>query len=108
MHCDASEIGMAAILLQVIDGKEAVIQYASQSFTPTETRYSPYEKECLALVWAVETFHHHLKVGHFKIKTDCRSLAWLQTKEHSSRIADWVGWLNQFDYKIEYRPGKLS
>ena len=108
VHCDASDIGMAAILLQVIDGKEAVLQYASQSFTPTETRYSSYEKECLALVWAVETFHHHLKVGPFKIKTDCKSLAWLDTKEHSSRVADWVGWLNQFDYKIEYRPGKLS
>ena len=108
VHCDASEIGMAAILLQVIDGKEAVLQYASQSFTPTETRYSSYEKECLALVWSVETFVHHLKIGQFKIKSDCKSLAWLDTKEHSSRIADWVGWLNQFDYKIEYRPGKLS
>jgi hypothetical protein len=32
----------------------------------------------------------------------------MNTKQHSSRIADWVGWLNQFDYKIEYRPGKLS
>jgi hypothetical protein len=99
---------MAGILLQVNDGKESVVQYASQSFTKTEVRYSAYEKECLALVWAVETFHHHLKVGSFIIKTDCKSLAWMNTKQHSSRIADWVGWLNQFDYKIEYRPGKLS
>jgi hypothetical protein len=90
IHCDASDIGMAGILLQVVDGKEAVLQYASQSFTPTETRYSSYEKECLALVWAVETFHHHLKVGQFKIKSDCKSLAWLDTKEHSSRVADWM------------------
>jgi hypothetical protein len=79
VHCDASDIGMAAILLQVVDGKEAVLQYASQSFTPTETRYSSYEKECLALVWAVETFNHHLKWVSSKSKLIAdRSRGWTQ------------------------------
>ena len=64
VHCDASDVGLAAILLQ-IDGKEAVIHYASQAFKKTEHRYSAYEKECLALMWAVDTFQHYLQLGPF-------------------------------------------
>jgi hypothetical protein len=39
IYCDASEVGMAAILSQIVDGQEKVLMYASAPFTKSELLY---------------------------------------------------------------------
>ena len=58
IHCDASEVGFAAILIQKVEGEEKVLMYASAPLTKSELNYIPYQKECLAVRWAVLLFHH--------------------------------------------------
>ncbi len=61
IHCDASEVGIAAILVQKVEGEEKVLMYASAPLTKSELNYIPYQKECRAVHWAV-SLHFSRKV----------------------------------------------
>jgi len=60
IHCDASGYGIRGVLVQVENGKEQPLVYASMTFTDIETRYSTTERECLALVYATHKFRPYL------------------------------------------------
>jgi hypothetical protein len=50
-------LGLITVLTQCDDErKEFVVAYASRSNNATKSRYSSYEGECLATVWAVAHF----------------------------------------------------
>lgn len=51
--CDTSPIGIGIILeQQQTDGIWKPVYYASRKLTPTETRYSQFEREALGVFWA--------------------------------------------------------
>jgi hypothetical protein len=54
LETDASDIAISAVVNQRVDGELAPIAYYSRLLTPAETRYSTYEKECLAVVMDCE------------------------------------------------------
>ena len=57
LHTDWSILGLGAVLTQKDDdGKEYVIAYASRSNNDAKAKYSSYEGECLAIIWAVAHF----------------------------------------------------
>ncbi|KYB25612.1 hypothetical protein TcasGA2_TC031231 [Tribolium castaneum] len=103
---DASGIAISAILSQKYE-IEHPICYASRSLKDAETRYSTIEREALAIVWAVKYFRCYLTGARFTIITDHRPLKYLLTiKEPSSRLAKWAMSLTEFDFEVQYRPGK--
>jgi hypothetical protein len=74
---------------------------------PAEKNYPVHEQELLAVICALKEWRHYLHGSKFKVITDHRSLRYLQTQPSlSARQARWSEFLQQFDFDIEYRPGK--
>ena len=109
IHCDASDVGVASVLWQVgAQGNEkSVVMYASRMLTVTERKYHAYEREALALVWSLDIFRHYLR-KKFKVITDCRSLVYLKKNSTNSRIARWILQVQEFDFEVKHRAGRLS
>ncbi len=69
LQTDASGHGGGALLNQVAeDGLEHPVAFASRKLLPREMKYSTIEKECLAIVWALNTFYVYLYGELFTIE----------------------------------------
>jgi len=108
LHCDASASGFGAILLQKQnDGTMRPVSYFSRRTTVTEARYHSFELECLAVVYAIKRYHIYLSGIPFTIVTDCDSFRLTLSKQTvNPRISRWAMFLQDYDYRIEHRPGK--
>ena len=61
LACDASPVGIGAVLSHVMnDGAERPTDFASRTLTKTEQGYAEIDKEALAIIWGVKTFHVYL------------------------------------------------
>ena len=108
MDTDASNIGIGAVLSQVQDKEEKVIEYFSSVLSKPEKNYCATRKELLAIVRAVEHFHKYLYGREFLIRTDHAALTWLlQMKNPEGQVARWLERLQQYHFKIRHRAGKL-
>ena len=109
VYTDASDTGIGAVLAQVQDGREHIICCASRTLNQAEKNYSVTKKECLAIVWGIRSFKHYLICSKFDVFTDHYSLQWLrQMKSQSALLFRWATELEEFDFNIVYRPGKLQ
>ena len=109
LHTDASGYALGAVLSQEDDeGKEHVIQYAAKSLSKAELVYTTTEKECLAVIWAVNKFHHYIYGKKCRIVTDHHSLKWLFTQQIKGRIGRWIIKLQPYVNELEiiHRAGK--
>ena len=70
IHCDASQKGLGAALLQDLKP----VGYASRAFTETETCYAQIEKEMLAIVYALEKFNQFTFGRHVTNHSDHKPL----------------------------------
>ncbi len=106
---DASTTGLGVILAQYDDfNKEHVIAYASRSLQKPEKKWTITELECLAVVYGVKCFRYYLHNRFFFVVTDHKALLWLNSmKDLSSRLGRWALKLQDFDYQIKHRAGKI-
>lgn len=56
------------------DGSERAIQYASQTFSETQRKYSQIDKEAYAIIFGVKKFFQYLYGNKFTLITDHRPL----------------------------------
>lgn len=106
LQTDASEHGIGCVLSQDLDDGEHVIAYGSRSLSRTERNYSVTEKECLAVLWAVERYRPYLEGSQFKVITDHHSLLWLHNlRDPIGRLARWAVRLQQYDFTVQHRKG---
>lgn len=107
LSTDASDGAIGGILSQVKDGKEHVIAYYSRQLQKAEREYSTIEKEALAVISLVKEFYPYLYGFHFKLVTDHNPLTALKgVKDYGGRLTRWMLFLMQFDYEMEYKPGR--
>lgn len=107
ISCDASGVGLGAVLSQTGESGENAIAYASRTLTKTEQKYSATERECLAVIWAVEKFRPYVEGTHFTVVTDHYSLIWLHNlKDPNGRLARWVLRLQPYSFTLVHRKGK--
>ena len=91
LDTDVSNLGIGAVLSQIVDDKESVIAYGSWSLSRAERRYCVTRRELLAVVHFVKHYRHYLYGRHFIIRTDHGSLRWLYNfKEPEGQIARWL------------------
>lgn len=108
VHTDASNTGLGAVFLQEKNGNMYTIAYASRSLTTAEQNYNTTEKECLAVIWALEKWRIYLEGQCCTVVTDDQALTWLFRKAQlNGRLARWVLRLQDFCFDITYRPGPL-
>ena len=106
VQTDASEVGIGAILWQVIEDESRPISFISRKLNEAERNYAVIEKECLAIMWAVSKFHEFLVGKKFVIRTDHAPLQWLQcNKNKNSKLTRWALALQEYEFSIEYIKG---
>uniref|UniRef100_A0A8R7K3Q3 Reverse transcriptase domain-containing protein n=1 Tax=Triticum urartu TaxID=4572 RepID=A0A8R7K3Q3_TRIUA len=80
IETDASNNGIGAVLMQ--EGHP--ISYLSKALGPKAQALSTYEKECLAVILAVDKWRSYLQHAPFTLSTDHRSLKHLQDHKITS------------------------
>ncbi|XP_021747334.1 uncharacterized protein LOC110713176 [Chenopodium quinoa] len=92
---------MGAMLAQEIEGKENVVYYLSKKMLSYETRYTPLEKLCLALVWATKKLRHYMLTHTLHVVSRIDPLKYLFKKETvNGRLSRWIVMLSEFDLKF--------
>ncbi len=101
-----SDRELRAVLSQEVEGEERPVLYISRKLSKRETMYSTIEKECLAIRWAILTFHYYLLGLEFTLCSDHVPLQWLlRMKDTNARITHWYLALQPFKFKMVHRPG---
>ena len=107
VYSDASEVGLGVVLSQVRDTEEHPGTYISRKLLPNERNYSTVEKEALAIKWAVDKLRYYLPGREFTLVTDHAPLKWMATaKDTKARVTRWFLALQDYRFKVDYRPGR--
>ena len=107
LGCDAADNSIGCVLSQKQSNIVKVIAYASQTLGKSERNCCATEQELLAIKCFMEYYKHYLLGCHFRVKCDHEALKSLfSMKEPKHHIAQWIEVLSEFDFELEYCPGK--
>ena len=102
---DASLNRLGCVFMQ--EGK--VVAYASRQLKPHEKNYPTHDLELVAIVFALKIWRHHLYGEKCFIYTDHKSLKYLPSqKEFNLRQHRWMELIKDYDFQINYHPGKTN
>ena len=107
LRTDASTKGIGACLLQSRNNTLHPVKFISRKLMDRETRYSTIERECLAIIWAVQKLAYYLLGSSFILQCDHQALKYLRTATYTnSRITRWLLILHEFYFEVQYIKGE--
>ncbi|CAN1260507.1 Transposon Ty3-I Gag-Pol polyprotein [Linum perenne] len=105
VQTDASDFAIGGVLMQ--EGHP--IAFESRKLNDTERRYTVQEKEMIAVVHCLRVWRHYLLGAHFVVKTDNVATSYFLTqKKLTPKQARWQDFLAEFEFAMEYKPGKAN
>jgi hypothetical protein len=107
---DASDVGAGSVLLQEDSkGVDHPVCYFSKKFNQQQKNYSTIEKECLALVLAIQHFEVYLSssTSPIVVFTDHNPLSFLnKMRSKNQRLLRWSLMLQEYHLDIRHIRGK--
>ena len=112
IETDASTRSIAGCIMQLLPGDATEwrpIAFASRCLTSAERNYSVTELECLAVVYCFSKFRCYVLGRPFELVVDHSALVWLLKRKEppTGKLARWVLLLQEYEYSVVHRPGKL-
>ncbi|GBG67126.1 hypothetical protein CBR_g81550 [Chara braunii] len=104
LETDGGPLAVGGVLIQRDEGgKERPIRFESRTLNSAERRYSQFKKEVLAILHCLKTFQAYLFGRRFILRIDLTNAAGAlkNYRPIDSTVGRWVGFIWQFDYKIE-------
>lgn len=111
LTCDASDNAIGAVIHQHIGNKIQPLAFFSKKLNDAERKYSPFDRELLAIYKAIKHFKYLLEAQDFTIFTDHKPLTFAfrqKPEKHSPRQARHLDFISQFSTDIQYVPGKSN
>ncbi|WMV38006.1 hypothetical protein MTR67_031391, partial [Solanum verrucosum] len=103
VECDASKVGIGAVLMQ----DQKPIAYFSEKLKGATLNYSTYDLELYALIRALGNWQHYFWPKEFVIRTDHDSLKHIRDQgKLNKRHVKWIEFLETFPYVIQYKKEK--
>nr|CDS27171.2 gag pol polyprotein [Hymenolepis microstoma] len=108
LKTDASQVAVGAVIQQVVKCETQPLSFYSKKLTTTETRYSTFGRELLAIYLAVKHFRHILEGRQFTIFTDHKPLIYAfqaAVDHYSPRETRHLDFITQFTNDIRHIDG---
>lgn len=105
VETDASGYGMGAVLMQ----GDRPIAFYSKLLGVRAQQKSVYEKELMAICFAIQKWRYYLLGRHFVVRTDQQSLRYItQQREIGAEFQKWMSKLMGYDFEVQYKPGSSN
>jgi len=102
LEVDACGYDIGVVLMQ----EHHTVAFISRILNQQQQSLSTYEKELMALVFAVQKWRRYLLNHHFTIKTDHKSLKYILEQRFTTDFQQkWLVKLVEFDFAIEHMQG---
>ena len=109
--CDASEFAVGGVLQQCVDNVWQPLSFFSKKLSDTETRYSAFDRELLAVYASIRHFRHNLEGREFFVNTDHKPLTYVMnatTERPSLRQTRHIAYIAEFTTDIRYVKGETN
>ena len=106
---DAFDVAIGAVLQEYLDGEWCPLSYFSRKLSPTQQRYSTFDRELLAVYSAIHHFRHFLEAREFYVLTNHKPLTHsLNSKpdRHSPHQVRHLDFISQFTTDIRQIAGQ--
>ncbi|GBG66562.1 hypothetical protein CBR_g64833 [Chara braunii] len=108
LETDGGPLAVGGVLIhRSEEDKERPIRFESRTLNSAERWYSQFKKEVLAILHCLKTFQAYLFGRRFILRIDPTNVAGAlkNYKPIDPTVGRWIGFLWQFDYKVEQIAG---
>ena len=111
VEVDTSGYALGGVLSQFQNGKWHPVAFISRTMSEAELNYEIYDKELLAIMYAMEQWRHYLlgTPKPFEVLTDHKNLEYFRKPQKlNGRQARWYLRLQEYNYTLRHIPGTTN